>query len=72
MLGIPKIIVDEALRQHKKLSEEKTFRGDNRDGIIAASIYIAARIHKYPRTAKEIASIFHLDNTSATKGVKML
>ena len=68
--GIPKIIVDEALRQHKKLSEEKTFRGDNRDGIIAASIYIAARIHKYPRTAKEIASIFHLDNTSATKGCK--
>ena len=68
--GIPKIIVDEALRQHKKLSEEKTFRGDNRDGIIAASIYIAARIHNYPRTAKEIASIFHLDNTSATKGCK--
>ena len=68
--GVPKIIVDEALRQHKKLSEEKTFRGDNRDGIIAASIYIAARIHKYPRTAKEIASIFHLDNTSATKGCK--
>ena len=68
--GFPKIIVDEALRQHKKLSEEKTFRGDNRDGIIAASIYIAARIHKYPRTAKEIASIFHLDNTSATKGCK--
>ena len=68
--GIPKIIVDEALRQHKKLSEEKTFRGDNRDGIIAAAVYIAARIHKYPRTAKEIASIFHLDNTSATKGCK--
>ena len=68
--GVPKIIVDEALRQHKKLSEEKTFRGDNRDGIIAASIYIAARIHKYPRTAKEIATIFHLDNTSATKGCK--
>ena len=67
--GIPKIIVDEALRQHKKLSEEKTFRGDNRDGIIAAAVYIAARIHKY-RTAKEIASIFHLDNTSATKGCK--
>ena len=25
--GVPKIIVDEALRQHKKLSEMKTFRG---------------------------------------------
>ena len=68
--GIAKIIVDEAMRQHKKISEMKTFRGFNRDGIIAASVYIACRIHNYPRTAKEIATIFHLDNTSATKGCK--
>ena len=33
----------------------KTFRGCNRDGIIAASIYLASRIFNYPRTAKEIA-----------------
>ena len=68
--GIPKIIIDEALRQHKRLSEMKTFRGCNRDGIIAASVYIAGRIHNYPRTAKEIATVFVLDNTSATKGCK--
>jgi transcription initiation factor TFIIB len=68
--GIPKIIVDEALRQHKKLSELKTFRGCNRDGIIAASVYVSCRIHNNPRTPKEIASIFKLDNTSATKGCK--
>ena len=68
--GVPKIIVDEALKQHKKISEMKTFRGCNREGIIAASIYIASRIYDYPRTAKEIAEIFHLDYTSATKGCK--
>ena len=68
--GLPKLIIDEAMVVHKKISEAKTFRGCNRDGIIAAAVYIAARIHKYPRTAKEIASIFHLDNTSATKGCK--
>ena len=68
--GIPKIIVDEALRQHKKISEHKTFRGLNRAGIIAASIYIACRVNNNPRTAKEIATIFHLDTTSATKGCK--
>ena len=68
--GIPKIIIDEALRQHKKLSELKTFRGANREGIIAASVYIAGRIHNYPRTAKEIAAIFHLNTASATKGCK--
>ena len=68
--GIPKIIIDEAHRYHKKISEQKTFRGHNRDGIIAAAIYISCSINNYPRTAKEIASIFYLDNTSATKGCK--
>jgi transcription initiation factor TFIIB len=68
--GIPKIIVDDALIYHKKISEQKTFRGLNRDGIIAASIYIACRINNYPRTAKEIATIFNLDDGSATKGCK--
>jgi transcription initiation factor TFIIB len=68
--GLPKIIIDEAMRCHKKLSEAKTFRGLNRQGIIAAAIYVACRTNNYPRTAKEIATIFHLDNTSATKGCK--
>jgi transcription initiation factor TFIIB len=68
--GIPKMIIDEAMRYHTKISEVKTFRGDNRDGIIAATIYIAARNNNCPRTAKEIAQIFHLDNTSATRGCK--
>ena len=43
--GISKIIVNDALRYHKKLSELKTFRGENRDGIIAASVYIASRVN---------------------------
>lgn len=68
--GIPKLIIDDAMIYHKKISEIKTFRGFNRDGIIAATIYISCRINGYPRTAKEIATIFKLDNTSATKGCK--
>jgi transcription initiation factor TFIIB len=69
--GIPKAIIDDAFVYHKKISEyELTFRGDNRDGILAASIYISCRINNYPRTAKEIATIFYLDVTSATKGCK--
>ena len=69
--GMPKMIIDDAIRYHKKISEyELTFRGDNRDGILAASIYISSRVNNFPRTAKEIANIFHLDVTSATKGCK--
>ena len=68
--NISKIIIDDAIRYHKIISDNTTFRGLNRDGIIAASIYISCRINKTPRSAKEIARIFHLDNTSATKGCK--
>ena len=68
--GIPKIIIDDAIRYYNKLSDAKTFRGLNRDGILAASIYISFSINKNPRTPREIASIFQLDNTSATKGCK--
>jgi transcription initiation factor TFIIB len=69
--GIPKLIIDDAIRYHKKICEyEQTFRGDNKDGLIAASIYISCRINNYPRTAKELATIFHLDVTSATHGCK--
>ena len=68
--GIPKIIIDDAIRYYNKISEAKTFRGLNRDGLLAASIYISFSINKNPRTSREIASIFNLDNTSATKGCK--
>lgn len=69
--GIPKLIIDDAIRFHKRISEhDVTFRGDNRDGIIAASVYLSCRINNYPRTAKELATIFHLDTGSATRGCK--
>lgn len=69
--GIPKMIIDDAIKYYKKISDsDLSFRGDNRDGIIASSIYMSCRIHKFPRTPKEIADIFHLDDTSATKGCK--
>ena len=70
--GMPKMIIDDAIRYHKKISEyELTFRGDNRDGILAASIYISCRRNECPRTAHELAEIFHLDKTSATNGCSL-
>ena len=69
--GIPKILIDEAIAIHKDISEQKMFRGLNRDGIKAASIYIACRLNGCPRTAHEIAEIFQLDKPSATNGCSM-
>ena len=69
--GIPKIFIDDAMTIHKDISEQKMFRGLNRDGIKAASIYISCRLNGCPRTAHEIAEIFRLDKTSATNGCSM-
>lgn len=69
--GIPKIFIDNAMIIHKDISEQKMFRGLNRDGIKAASIYISCRLNGCPRTSHEIAQIFNLDKTSATTGCSM-
>lgn len=66
--GIPRIFIDDAMAIHKDISEQKMFRGMNRDGIKAASIYISCRLNGCPRTSFEIAEIFKLDKTSATHG----
>jgi transcription initiation factor TFIIB len=69
--GISKKIIDDAILYHKRISEyERSFRADNKDGLLAASIYISCRINNYPRTAKELATMFHLEVTSATEGCK--
>lgn len=68
--GISQCIIQDALKLHDKISQEKTFRALNRDGIIAASIYLSCKMNNYPRTSKEIATIFHLNKSSATKGCK--
>lgn len=69
--GIPKIFIDDAIVIHKDISEQKMFRGMNRDGIKSASIYISCRLNGCPRTPHEIAEIFKLDKTSATNGCSM-
>jgi len=69
--GIPRIFIADAMAIHKDISEQKMFRGMNRDSIKSASIYISCRLNGFPRTAHEIAEIFHLDKMSATNGCSM-
>lgn len=66
--GIPRIFIDHATVIYKDISQQKMFRGINRDGIKSASIYISCRLNGCPRTSYEIAEIFKLDKASATNG----
>ena len=69
--NIPQIIIDTAMQYHKKISDSNmSFRGNNRDGVLASSIYLSCKKHGFPRDTNEIASMFHLDLTSVTRGCK--
>jgi transcription initiation factor TFIIB len=68
--GIPKNIIEEAKSLYKNLSDKKISRGDNRNGLIASSIYISCKNNKVPRSAKEIAKIFNLNIPTMTRGCK--
>ena len=68
--GLPPSIIEEAKALYKKMSEAKMTRGENRNGMIATSIYMSCKTHNVPRSSKEIASIFNIKNTTMTKGCK--
>lgn len=70
--GIPKMISDDAKKYHKRISEcDQSFRGDNKDGLLIAALYVSCSVNNYPRTHKELAEMFHVDVAVATKGCKM-
>jgi len=66
--GIPNNIIDHAHIIHKCNSEQQLYRGKNRDGVKAASIYIACILNGCPRNPHEIAKIFCIDKESAMFG----
>lgn len=79
--NIPKNIVDTAEFLYKKLSDCKhksgenegkqvIIRGINRKSIIAACIFKSCDMNKNPRTVKEIAKCFGLQEKKVTKGIK--
>lgn len=68
--NIPQIIINEAKSLYKITSTTKISRGTNRSGIIAACVYFACKECNVPRSQKEIASMFDIEPTIMTKGVK--
>lgn len=79
--NIPKKIYDDSCIMYKIVSERKhksgknkakyiITRGINRNSIIAASLFYACRRNNIPRSPKEVASMFDLNETDLNKGAK--
>jgi transcription initiation factor TFIIB len=56
-IGLPRAIVDKAKQIYKLVDDEKTLKGKNTDGVIAACIYLACRHEGVTRTYKEISAL---------------
>ena len=68
--GLPTIIIDRAKELYNIVKEVNISRGDNREGLIAACVYIACKDTGVPRSTKEIATIFDIKLQDMTRGVK--
>ena len=68
--GIPPSIIEDAKMMYKSISDKKISRGENRNGLIASSVYMSCKTNDVPRSAKEIAKMFNLNITTMTKGCK--
>lgn len=70
--GISNVLIDEAKSIYKNLSEVNISRGSNRNGLIAACVYVSCKRNNVPRSVKEIADMFDLTVPELTKGAKRL
>ncbi len=71
--GIASAVIEEAKALYKRVSDSKIIiRGDNRAGIIASCIYMSCKMHKVPRSTREVAKMFDIEHTLMTRGCKTL
>ena len=67
---LPKCIIEESKMLYKSISNKKISRGNNRKGLIAATVYHACKSKNVPRSTKEIAKVFDIRIPVMTKGIK--
>ena len=70
--GLPQCIIEDAKGQYKKITEDQISRGANRKGLRAACVYSACKKYNVPRSDKEIAEIFEIEDiTIMTRACKL-
>ena len=68
--GIPKIIIERAKELYSIVKKVNTSRGDNKEGLIAACVWVACKDLDVPRSTKEVADIFGIKLQDMTRGIK--
>lgn len=71
ILGLNDTITRTAKIMYKKFSESKLTRGGVRSGVKANCIFMACKLHNYPRTTKEIADAFDISTRDMGRTITM-
>ncbi len=56
-IALPKMVSDTAKQLYRRAEEEKIAKGKKTEAIVAASIYVACKMSKVPRTFPEICNL---------------
>jgi len=70
--GMPNIILEEAKSIYQRLAAERITRGSRREGVIAASVYMACKRCDVPRSIREIADMFGIRMDVMTRAHRLI
>ncbi len=72
LMRLPPSIREEAAVVYRKAAQQGVVRGRSIAIIAAASLYVACRLHGYPRTLREIVDILKLDRKKLSRTYTIL
>lgn len=64
-------VIEQAKMLYKQVYDLKISRGVNRQGLKACSVYISCQLNGVPRSMKEIAEMYKVEQSTLTKGYKI-
>lgn len=71
-LHLPENILTDAKRFYKFFTSEKLTRGGVRKGVKANCVLLSCKHHSFPRSAEEIALMFHIDVKDVTRTAQLV
>lgn len=71
-LHLPDNILTDAKRFYKFFTGEKLTRGGVRKGVKANCVLLSCKYHSFPRSAEEIALMFHIDIKDVTRTAQLV
>ena len=72
ILGLPHTVTEESLRIYSKAVKMKLTMGRSIDNLVAASVFIAVKIHGIPRTLEEVAAAISISKKSLSKAYRLI